>query len=146
MEKLHDGTFFQISPEDFIERLGNFLDSYTGNNYTTKGASTDDSYACGVVENGKAVCILIFTKNDDMLTKDKRNDSGAFNKLFGQCDEDALARVSCAMMEAADPTISLDDAKEYAAEMLRNGSVSVNGVKYIAMKYSGEYLMGFTIE
>ena len=45
LEKLHDGTYFVINAEDFIDRLGNILASYTGNKYTTKGASTGDSYA-----------------------------------------------------------------------------------------------------
>ena len=146
IEKLHDGVFFLISPDDFITRLGNALASYTGNNYKTKSGSTEDSYACGVMENGNAVCILIFNKNGDMITSDKRNDSGAFNKLIGQCDEDALARVSCALMQAADPTLSLDDAKEYATEMMRYDSVSVNGVKYVLTEYGSQYIIGFTIE
>lgn len=146
VEKLHDDTYFLISAEDFITRLGNMLASYSGNNYITRGASTDDSYACGVVENGNAVCILLFTKNGDMLSEDKRSDSCAFNKLVGQCDEDALARVTCALMQAADPTITLDEAKEYATEMIKFESVTVNGVKYIAMKYADGFIMGFTIE
>ena len=146
LETLHDGTFFLISAEDFITRLGNKLASYTGNNYKTKGASTDDSYACGVVENGVAVSVLIFTKNDNMLTKDKRADSCAFNKLFGKCEADAVTRVSCALMQTADPMLSLDDAKEYAQTMISNNSVSVNGVKYIFMEAAGQYILGFTIE
>ena len=147
IEKLHDDTYFLITPEDFITRLGNMLDSYTGNNYTTKGAATDDSYACGVVENGNAVCVLIFNKNGEMITKDKRNNNGAFNKLVGQCnDADALTRVSCAMMQAADPTLSLDDAKNYAEEMIKYDSVSVNGIKYIFTKYGKQYIIGFTID
>ena len=146
LKKLHDGKYFEITPEEYVKRFGNVLDTYTGNSYTVKGASTDDSYACGIVENGEAVCILIFNKNGDMVTDDLRNDRGTFNKLLGQCDEDALARVSCAMFEASDPTISLADAKEYAKKMLKNDSVTVNGVKYIATKYSDGYIIGFTID
>lgn len=146
LERLHDGTFFLISPEDFITRLGNTLESYTGNNYITRGASTEDSYACCVVENGDAVCILMFTKNDDTVTKDEKDDNCAFNKLLGICDADALARVACALMQTVDPTISLDDAKEYASTMLSNDSVSVNGVKYMCIKTSDGYIIGFTIE
>ena len=49
-------------------------------------------------------------------------------------------------MQAADPTITLDQAKEYANEMINYDSVSVNGVKYIAMEYGDAYIMGFTLE
>lgn len=146
IEKLHDGTFFDISPDDFITRLGNTLNSYTGNKYKTKGASTDDSYACGVVENGSAVSVLIFNKNGEMIKKDKRNDSGAFNKLLGNCDADAITRVSCALMQTADPTLSLDDAKEKAEDMLNHGSVSVNGITYIFSTLGGQYIIGLTID
>ena len=145
VEKLHDDTFFLISPEDFITRFGNTLESYTENNYDTEGASTADSYVCGVIEDGSAVCVLIFTKHDDMVTKDQRNDSGAFNKLLGTCDPDALARVSCALIQTADPTLSLSDAKKYVEEMIKYDSVSVNGIKYILETYDDKYFIGFTI-
>ena len=146
LDTLHDGTFFLISAEDFITRLDNKLGSYSGNNYKAKSGTSGDDYACGILEGGKNVCVLMFTKNDDAVTKYKRNDSCAFNKLLGLCDEDALPRTACALMQAADPTITLDDAKGYAEEMLEYGSVSVNGVKYLAAQYSGQYFMGFTIE
>ena len=145
LTKLHDSTYFLISAEDFTTRLGNVLASYTGNEYKTSGGTSGDSYACGVVESGDAICVLLFTKNDDMVTKANRNNSSAYNKVMGQCDPDAIPRVSCALIQAADPTISLNDAKKYAEKMLKYDSVSVNGVKYVAMQYSGKYIIGFTI-
>lgn len=146
IDKLHDDTYFLISPEDFITRLGNKLASYTGNNYKTKGASTTDSYGCGVIENGEAVCVLLFNKNGDMITASQRGNSGAFNKLIGQCSADALARVSCGLMQATDPTLTLDDAKRYTEEMMRYDSVSVNGIKYVLTAYGSQYILGFTID
>lgn len=147
IKKLHDGTLFMISPDDFITRLGNKLDSYSGNVYEALGSSTDNSYACGVIGNGKVACTLLFNKNGDMITKSQRNASGVFTSLFGKCtdDSEAIARVSCALMQAADPALDLDDAKKYATEMLKNNSVSVNGITYVITPYDGEYLIALNI-
>ena len=146
LTKLHDNTYFLISPDDFTTRLGNTLASYTGNNYKTTSGTAGESYACGVTDSGDTICVLLFTKNDDIVTSAKRNDSGAYNKVMGQCNPDAIARVSCAMIQATDPTISLDNAKKYAEQLLKYDSVSVNGVKYVAVQYSDKYIIGFTIE
>ena len=148
IEKLHDGTFFIITPEEFATRFGNMLDSYTGNSYKTKSATTEDSYGFGVVENGSAVCVFIFSKNGDMITDAQKNDNGAFNKLLGKCNNDsnALARITLALIQTVDPTITFDDAKIYATELMEDESVTINGVTYILMSYGGEYVIGFTID
>ena len=146
ISELHDGAFFLISANDFVTRLDYVLNSYAENRYSAENGSSGDNFACIVHDNYNKVCAFMFAKNNDSVKKSNRDDTCGFNKVIGLCDYESLPRITVALIQASDPSLSFAEAKEYAQEVLRSESKTINGIKYLVMESVGQYYVGLTIE
>lgn len=147
IDKLYDGTVFLISAEDFTKRMDYILSTFSDNTYSAKSGSYDGNYACGILDGSNKAGVVMFTKFDDKVSSSESTKECNFNKIIGiTTSGTASARISVAMIMAADPTIDFDTAKEYAQELLRSGEKSVNGIDYVAISSGQEYFIGLTLE
>lgn len=144
--KMHDGAYFLIPPKDFTTRLGSKLSSYSGNTYSTASISHDNEYTCEVLNGSDLIAVLKFAKNDDMVLDLMRNTSRVFNKIIGFCgDDDAIVRLSLALVETIDPSLSFSQAKDCVSKLLDDESVTVNGITYILYSSTDGFVIGLTL-
>ena len=126
--------------------MGNQLDEISGNTLETRSGMSGDTFVCGIVDDGKKVGAILFTEGDGAITAEQRNDV-CFNKMLGTVDDqEAGARVLLALIRTCDPAIDFDAAKELGKDASAFGSVTENGVTYVAMISDDSIIIGVTLE
>ncbi|MBQ7295259.1 MAG: zinc ribbon domain-containing protein [Clostridia bacterium] len=146
IKKLHNGSKFLITPNEFIERLEVQLEGMSNNTLSTASGSVDGSFVCGVLEYGEKVSAMMFLDGEDTAVVSEK-DTTCFNGLIGTASgSDVSARVLVALVETCDPSLSFDEAKSIASKTMEKGMATKNGINYVCMFEGNETMIGVTLE
>lgn len=136
--KLYSKKSFLLSPVDFIDRLDNKLDSLADNSLSAFGASTEDSYGCLIYSGTTKVGTLVFSNESKVISPDSKDNPG-FSVLLGSVDDtDNIVRVFVSLIEACDPTLDLEEAKDIATKAIYSNSYTKNGITYVYNESAGD--------
>ena len=147
LDKLYFGDEFMITPADFVERLDNTLNGISGHSVVARSGSTGGQFACGLLDEGEKVGVLLFANGDgDGSIKTSQKNEACFGKILGSADKDSAVPALLGLVLACDPSLSFEDGKEVAEDALTYESTTKNGLTYIAMYASDGWIIGVTID
>lgn len=129
LDQLYHNGVFDLSPEEFEERLGLEFESFSGNTLTTSFISnTDYGALCGVYDgNFSSVAGVVFYDSSMNFASSKFS---AVACTFFQSDAENIVRVVLGIVSSCDPSLSFDEAKELTGEIVNGSMVKMNGITY----------------
>ena len=143
------GESFYLSPSEFVDRLGNYLDGITGNDLYVFDGEVDGAFACGIMKDGDKIGALLFTDGEESVFESDSDTNGCFGAVLGTVDDEDDAgnslRVLLAHIETCDPSLDFDEAKEIGERAIANGDVTENGITYVYSIQSGGALIGVSV-
>ena len=147
MDTLHDTYRFQLTPNEFVARLDKKLKSIQGSSLTAVSGSSEDYFACAVLDTDTddKAAIMLFVGDGDSISKDRKNDICFDGSLGTVTDQDDLAIVLISVVETCDPSLSFSETKDLCSNILRKGEFTKNGITYIVTFTNNGALVCFAL-
>lgn len=150
LKKLHNDEQFLFSPEQFVKRLNNMLDTIVDNNIFAASGAYGDEFVCGLLSlsGGKKAGALLFAdngSNKNPITKSMKN-KPCFCHILGTVnDADDGAQVLLALIMTCDPSLSFSESKSVASDAIKNSSVTKNNITYLVTFVDEGVIIGASI-
>lgn len=133
MDSVHDTYHFLFTPKEFTDRLSDKLQSYTECNLIACTGSSEDEFACGIVDADtyEKAGIFLFVGDGNSITTNQKHEvcfDGALGSVQGA---DNIAAVILALVETCDPSLSFSEAKDLGSEIISGNEITRNGITYI---------------
>lgn len=151
-----DGAFM-LSAEDFGTRVDDYL---TGFSMSAASGDLDGLAATAILKSGEQIGgIMYLDQDEEGIPESNAGDENAFVKIMlvfqDAATEEDVAMVSVAMIQAAEPTVDFDAAKDLAVSCLDTSNLTVsgsdfvgakdfNGLHYAIAKIDGDWMMTIT--
>lgn len=148
MDSLHDTYRFLLTPNEFVERICNELQSLEGCNILAVSGATDEDFACALLnaETGDKTGLFLFV-GDGASILESQEDDVCFDGAMGLINSnDDVAYVLLSLIQACDPSLSFSETKALASEILDDGEVTKNGISYVFTMTDDGVLFVFALE
>lgn len=142
---------FNLSPNDFSNRIDAKLDTMSGNSLIAKTAENDAGdfiVAIGDPSSNKTVAGTMFNENfDSSIISYENKDKNGFKGFFVfSYDDDSFARVLLSVILTVDPSLSFDEGKDLATSLLQETTNTKNNITYVITKSNGSYVVGVSAQ
>lgn len=134
IETLHNGDIFTISPRNFDLRLKHVYTDID-DDLTVRRGTNGDQVVCGYLRDGKQIGFIQFSNKDGNIKKSQLDDA-CFDGIMGIVSDD-ITNILISIIQACDPTQTLESARSIAFSLIINGEEEVNGIVYQCKKSSG---------
>ena len=151
-----DGAFM-LSAEDFGTRVDDYLSGFS---MSAASGDLNGMAATAILKSGEQIGGIVYLgKDEEGISESNADEENAFTKIMlifqdGATEED-IAMVSVAMVQAAEPTVDFEEAKDLAASCLDTsnlavsgsnlvGSTDFNGLHYALANLDGDWMMTIT--
>ena len=154
---MNDGLF-SLSIDDLTKRLDGYLEDMDYS-YSASTGNINGQAATAVLSNGyqQIAGAIYLDASETALSENEILDEAAFTKIVllfnDDADEEDVATVTVALVQAVDPSLSFEEARDTAASCLDNpvisrttvsGSSERNGIHYGLAQLDGDWLMTVT--
>lgn len=148
MESLHNTYRFVITPNEFVSRMNNELQSIEGSNLIAVSGTSGEYFACVImnIDTAEIAASLLFVGDGESIDADKE-DEVCFDGCLGSISNDgeSIAMVLISIIQACDPSLSFSEAKEVGSEVLYNSESTHNGITYIYTYTDDSVIVAFTL-
>ena len=149
MTALHDEEVFLMTPNEFVSRFSDKLQSLEKSTLIAIPESDNSAFACTVwdVNTSSDVATFLFWGEDEM-SKEGNADKTFFNSAMGPLtlsDDNRAAITLIALVLTCDPTLSISEAKDISHEMVNQKSATRNGIDYGFVSSNGGAIVSFVL-
>ncbi|MGN0706938.1 MAG: hypothetical protein ACI4JC_02950 [Faecalibacterium sp.] len=133
--RLHDGSKFFISPDDLIIRMKAELRSMEGSTYEAQAGTigNNNTLVAGIRDSSTTHAAFGFVGLDgEFLTSRDKSKENSFQSILGRIyDTDGFVPSLLSLILSCDPSLTFNEAKEVAINLLSNSEVTKNGIEYL---------------
>lgn len=140
LERMHDGTHFLLSAEDYAERLVAMMQPLQEGygEYTAEIVEESDGKAqlniyCTNGRIRETVGELSFGIGGDELDYDQKDAENSYIGVGGIISSDHLNVLMPALVQTVDPTMDIPEAFAHSGEWISERSIECNGILYDIM-------------
>ena len=146
------GDHFYITPKQLMERCNNEIKALNNSEYTA-GYKMIDGKLTGLIWNGNGQAVFAFTfvgTDIELIDDENATNMRGVVGLASDGDTTAVAYTILAMIRAADPRVSLTQARNVGDEIVnaakKEDGYTYYGIKYILGSDGSYYTFGFALD